>query len=83
MPAVAEVSFFEYKQAAKLMGNRFEITVVGSNEGLARKRIALAIGEIRRIEKLLTTLDEDSLINEINRQAGIQPVQVGVKYLNW
>lgn len=66
----------EYKQAERLMGNTFEFTVVGTNERWARENIDLAIREIRRVEKLLTTFDENSQTNQVNRQAGIQPVKV-------
>ncbi len=66
----------EYKQSEKLMGNRFEITVVAASEAWAREKIALAIAEIRRIEKLLTTFDEHSQTNQVNQQAGICPVKV-------
>lgn len=66
----------EYKQALKLMGNNFEITVVGNNEIWANERISNAIHEIKRIEKLLTTFDETSQTNQINKQAGITPIKV-------
>lgn len=66
----------EFKQAERLMGNTFEFTVVSTNERWARENIDLAIMEIRRIEKLLTTFDENSQTNQVNRQAGIQPVKV-------
>jgi len=58
------------------MGNRFEITVVSENENEALARIDEAIVEIRRIEKLLTTFDENSQTNLINRYAGVKPVKV-------
>lgn len=58
------------------MGNRFEISVVGEDEEWANERIEEAIAEIRRIEKLLTTFSEDSQTNQVNANAGIQPVQV-------
>ena len=65
-----------YKQSMKLMGNHFEITVVGDNETWANEKIALAVNEIKRIEKLLTTFSEDSETNLINNNAGITPVRV-------
>ena len=60
----------------KLMGNRFELTVVAQEEGWALERISEAIAEISRIEQLLTTYNEDSQTALINRNAGVQPVQV-------
>ncbi|WP_233164630.1 FAD:protein FMN transferase [Pedobacter sp. ASV28] len=65
-----------YKTAEKLMGNRFEITVIASNERWAQAKFDLAITEIKRIEKLLTTFDEHSQTNQINAQAGISAVKV-------
>lgn len=65
-----------YRKVLKLMGNRFEITVVADHEKWANKRIEEAIAEIQRIEKLLTTFDESSQTNLINRNAGVAPVKV-------
>lgn len=64
------------KQVVKLMGNRFELSVVSEDGAWAMQRIEEAIGEIWRIEQLLTTFSENSQTNLINRNAGIQPVQV-------
>lgn len=66
----------EFKRPQKLMGNAFEITVVDDNETWANLHIDAAIEEIRRIERLLTTFNEESQTNLINRNAGIQPVKV-------
>ncbi|GGG59853.1 FAD:protein FMN transferase [Epilithonimonas arachidiradicis] len=66
----------EFKRPQKLMGNAFEITVVDENETSANRHIDAAIEEIRRIERLLTTFNEESQTNVINRNAGIQPVKV-------
>ena len=70
------LQYAEFKRAEKLMGNKFEITVVEVNEEVAAKKIDLAINEIKRIEKLLTTYHNDSQTNNINRYAGVKPVQV-------
>lgn len=58
------------------MGNRFEITVCAENEKEGMSAIDSAIEEISRIEKLLTTFQESSQTNLINRNAGISPVRV-------
>lgn len=65
-----------FKEGMRLMGNHFEISVVGSDEAWAHNMIAKAVDEIKRIEKLLTTYDENSETNRINRAAGISPVKV-------
>ena len=64
------------KKILKLMGNRFEITVVGDDPLWTDKRIDDAVEEIKRIEKLFTTFDESSQTNLINRNAGVKPVKV-------
>lgn len=66
----------EFKRTEKLMGNAFEITVVADDETWANEKIEVAITEIKRIEKLLTTYDENSQTNQINQQAGTAPVKV-------
>lgn len=76
MSTDTEIDLKEYRQSVRLMGNIFEITIVANNELWARDKTAIAINEIRRIEKLLTTFDESSQTNHINRQAGISPVHV-------
>ena len=65
-----------HKRAMKLMGNHFEITVVASDEKWANEKIDLAVNEMQRIEKLLTTYAADSETNLINEHAGIAPVKV-------
>lgn len=64
------------------MGNNFTITVVAHNEKTGNENISLAIEEIKRIEKLLTTYKEDSQTNLINQNAGIKPVKVDLEVFN-
>jgi thiamine biosynthesis lipoprotein len=78
----AGIPVAEYRRAARLMGNAFEITVVAANEAWANARIEAAVAEIKRIEKLLTTFDEGSQTNLINQQAGIAPVEVDGEVFN-
>lgn len=65
-----------FRRAAKLMGDHFEISVVTNDAIWANQRIESAINEINRVEKLLSTFGDESIINEINRNAGNQPVKV-------
>lgn len=65
-----------HKQVEKLMGNRFEISVIGPDENWCTQKINLAVEEIKRIERLLTTFSNESVTYEINENAGIQPVKV-------
>jgi len=71
-----------HRRILKLMGNRFEISVVADDKEWAEEKIDQAIIEIKRIEKLLTTFSDDSQTNEINRNAGIQPVKVDEEVFN-
>ena len=65
-----------YKKVLKLMGNRFEISVVAEEELCAKEFITEAIKEIQRIEKLFTTFEDASQTNLINKNAGIKPIKV-------
>ena len=58
------------------MGNRFQLSVVGENEEWANRCIDAGVNEIQRIERLLTTYNEESETALINRFAGIEPVSV-------
>ncbi len=60
----------------KLMGNRFEFTVIAENKEIGNQAIEQAIAEVKRIEELLSTFKTSSQANEINDQAGIKPVKV-------
>jgi thiamine biosynthesis lipoprotein len=65
-----------FKRSCKLMGNRFELSVVAENEQWANERIDAGIEEIKRIERLLTTFSDDSETNQVNNNAGIKPIVV-------
>ncbi len=71
-----------YNREMKLMGNRFGITVVAYMQEWADEMINEAVQEIQRIEKLLTTFNEDSETSHINRCAGIEPVKVSPEVFN-
>ncbi|KIC90770.1 FAD:protein FMN transferase [Flavihumibacter solisilvae] len=66
----------EYRQSARLMGNRFEFTIVADDIEWANEMTRLAISEVQRIEVLLTTYNENSQTCLINQQAGISAVKV-------
>jgi FAD:protein FMN transferase len=65
-----------YHRSLKLMGNRFQLSAVGFSEESAQDCIEAGIHEIRRIEKKLTTYNDESETAFINRNAGIQPVKI-------
>lgn len=65
-----------HKRVQRLMGNRFELSVVSPDPVWANQRLDAAVAEISRIERLLTTYSDDSQTNLINVNAGIRPVRV-------
>lgn len=65
-----------HKRVMKLMGSRFEITVVAQDSTQAHSFIDLAVEEISRIERLISSWDNNSETAEININAGIRPVVV-------
>ena len=71
-----------HKKILKLMGNRFEISVLSDDILYADACIDSAVEEIQRIETLLTTFNESSETNLINQNAGIYPVQVSKEIFN-
>jgi thiamine biosynthesis lipoprotein len=62
-----------------LMGSRFDITVVSVDEELGYINIQEAAGEIRRIEKLISSWDDKSETSLINKNAGIKPIKVSLE----
>ena len=60
----------------KLMGSRFDLTVVAENETEGNRYIDMAVEEISRIEKMISSWDDQSQTAEIIRNAGLQPVKV-------
>jgi thiamine biosynthesis lipoprotein len=71
-----------YKRTLKLMGSCFDITVVAKDSVLANTYIDIAVAEIERIEKLMSSWDENSQTSKINRFAGIKAVKVDAELFN-
>ncbi|ASV32481.1 thiamine biosynthesis protein ApbE [Maribacter cobaltidurans] len=65
-----------YQRTLKLMGSRFDLTVVANDSTTANTYMDLAVDEITRIEKLISSWDPNSRTSEINKNAGIKPVKV-------
>ena len=64
------------KRAVKLMGSRFDITIVANDALSAENNIDSVIAEITRIENLISDWKSDTQVSEVNRNAGIKPVKV-------
>lgn len=64
------------KRTVKLMGSRFDITIVAKDSTTAEHYIDTAIAEISRIEFLISDWKPTSQVSEVNSNAGIRPVKV-------
>ena len=80
--AVAQDDDVAVKRSLELMGTQFEITVVAPNEDIGYINIDEAVSEIKRIEKMISSWDEDSETSLVNKNAGIQPVKVSEELYN-
>ncbi|NQT65825.1 MAG: FAD:protein FMN transferase [FCB group bacterium] len=68
-----------FHRKVKLMGCRFDINVSANTQKEADEYIDMAIAEISRIEKLISSWDASSQTSAINSKAGIEPVKVDVE----
>ena len=64
------------KRVTKLMGGRFDITIVANDSLSAEHYIDTVISEISRIENQISDWKADTQISEVNRNAGVAPVKV-------
>jgi thiamine biosynthesis lipoprotein len=76
LPAEGLAGSAVHRHRERLMGNQFSFTVVHPNAEEAARALHAAVAEVRRIEALLTTFNEESQTAAINRYAGIAPVKV-------
>ncbi len=65
-----------YTRILKLMGSRFDISVVANTQEEGDAYIDLAVNEISRIEKLISSWDPNSQTSQIIQNSGIKPVVV-------
>jgi len=82
VPTQVLVSQENYTKTELLMGSRFDITVVANSKSEAAPFIQMAIDEITRIEKLISSWDPNSQTSFINKNAGIAPVKVDEELFN-
>ncbi len=64
------------KRTTLLMGGRFDISIVDRDSLSAEQNIDIVIGEITRIENLISDWKPDSQVSEVNQNAGIKPIKV-------
>lgn len=68
-----------FKKEMILMGCVFDITVVANSKVAGANYIKMAVGEISRIEKMISSWDQNSQTAKVNRNAGITPVKVSAE----
>jgi thiamine biosynthesis lipoprotein len=64
-----------YQEARPLMGTLVSVTVVGGPAGVGEK-VDAAYREMARLSDMMNHYSPDSVVSEINRQAGVHPVTV-------
>jgi FAD:protein FMN transferase len=69
----------EYRITTKLMGCAFELIVASSDSTKADHLLEVGIQEIKRIEEILSEFKENSILSQINRNAGIKRVKVNAE----
>lgn len=79
MVTTATWSQHTFKRDVTIMGCKFDITVVALDQPSADGYIDLAIDEMSRIERLISSWDPNSQTSNINQQAGIRAVKVDVE----
>ena len=72
----AEQAKWVEKRTVKLMGSRFDLTIVAQDKTSAQAYIDTAVIEITRIENLISEWIPNTQVSAINRNAGIKPVKV-------
>ena len=71
-----------FQRTLKLMGSRFDLTVVAKNQTQGNAYLDMAITEISRIERLISSWDPNSQTSKINQNAGVAPVKVDGELFN-
>lgn len=64
------------KRTVKLMGSRFDITIVAADSLSAEQNIDAVMAEVTRIENLISDWKPYTQISKVNQNAGIEPVPV-------
>ncbi len=63
-------------QSQLLLGTTVSISVGAHDVVLADKALIAAFGEIKRIENVMSYFKKDNLLNKLNSQASIKPVEI-------
>jgi len=75
-PGDANAELVEYTEARPLMGTLVSMTVEGPRRDVLEQGVNDAYREMSRLSDMMNHYNPDSVVSEINRQAGAQPVTV-------
>ncbi len=64
------------KRTAKLMGARWDFTIVAKDSITAERNIDICIAEVTRIENLISDWIPATQVSQVNSNAGVKPVRV-------
>lgn len=67
------------KRTTKLMGARWDFTIVAKDRATAEKNIDTCIAEVTRIENLISDWIPGSQVSQVNSNAGLRPVKVSAE----
>ena len=65
-----------FTRSQHLMGSHFTFTVVADDDSAGQRALRAGLGEVQRIDRLMSFWDSTSEVVHINRMAGVRPVAV-------
>lgn len=71
-----------YKKKLALIGSPFEITVIAKDTIEGNEYANLAVGEVKRIENLISDWIPTTQISQVNQNSGIKPIKVDDEVFN-
>jgi thiamine biosynthesis lipoprotein len=71
-----------YKKKLALIGSPFEITVIAKDTIQGNEYVNLAVGEVKRIENLISDWIPTTQISQVNQNSGIKPIKVDDEVFN-
>jgi thiamine biosynthesis lipoprotein len=71
-----------YKKKLALIGSPFEITVIAKDTLQGNEYTNLAVGEVKRIENLISDWIPTTQISQVNQNSGIKPIKVDDEVFN-
>ncbi len=68
-----------FTRSAHLMGSHFTLTVVAPDDSTGQRALRAGLGEVGRIDRLMSFWDSTSEVVRVNRLAGVRPVAVSAE----